>query len=146
VSSGPTAEQPAGRRSPAVVQQRQRLGAAGEAAVARRYEEAGYVVVARNWRDGRRGELDLVVRRGGLVVGVEVKTRSSSVFGDPLEAVTAAKAARLRRLLAAWVAGQVAGQLSGPGREQVTELRIDVAAVRWGGSAGPEIEVIESAC
>ena len=43
------------------------LGAFGEDAAARWYERAGYDVVGRNWRCAF-GELDLVVRRGSLVV------------------------------------------------------------------------------
>jgi putative endonuclease len=45
----------------------------------------------------RRGELDLICRRRGELVVVEVKTRSSDAFGTPLEAV----GARKRRALAA---------------------------------------------
>lgn len=132
MSSGPTAD---GSRP-----RRQALGAAGEDAVARHYEALGFEVVGRNWRDGRRGELDLIVRRGGLVVAVEVKTRTGSAFGDPLEAITRAKALRLRRLIAAWAAGHTA-----PGAP-VTELRVDVAAVRWAAATLPEIEIVEAAC
>jgi putative endonuclease len=45
----------------------------------------------------RRGELDLVCRRGGELVVVEVKTRSGDGFGTPIEAVTARKRQALRR-------------------------------------------------
>jgi len=45
----------------------------------------------------RRGELDLICRRGGELIVVEVKTRSSDAFGTPLEAV----GGRKRRALAA---------------------------------------------
>ncbi len=76
---------------------RQRLGAEGEARAARRYEQAGYEIVARNWRC-RDGELDLVVRRGSELVFAEVKTRSSTRFGHPAEAVTPDKQRRIRRL------------------------------------------------
>jgi putative endonuclease len=119
---------------------RQQLGAAGELAVARRYEADGFTVLDRNWRDGRRGELDLVLGRDGLVVVCEVKTRTGSAFGDGAEAVDRAKQARLRRLAMAWVAAH---------RDDVgwVDLRIDVAVVRWPvRSSQPQIEIIESAC
>ena len=68
---------------------------------ARYLELAGYSIVDRNWRCPQ-GEIDLVARDGGELVFVEVKTRSSVAFGHPLEAITASKLARLRRLAAAW--------------------------------------------
>ena len=51
----------------------------------------------RNYRT-RYGELDLVVRRGTTLVFVEVKLRRTTGFGDPLEAVTPHKQARIRSL------------------------------------------------
>lgn len=106
------------------------LGARGEDQAAGWYEARGYTIVARNWRV-REGELDLIARRGSLVVFCEVKTRTSVAFGAPVEAVTRVKQARLRRLAAAWLreAGARAGQ-----------LRFDVASVM-----GDDVDVIEAA-
>jgi len=113
-----------------MTKQRQELGRAGEARAASWYEERGFVTLAKNWRC-REGELDLVVRRGELVVFCEVKTRSSTRFGTPAEAVTVAKQRRIRRLALRYLAEhpQAAGT-----------LRFDVAAVTPRG-----IEVIEAA-
>ena len=99
---------------------RQRLGAAGEDAVAAWYEAAGYQVLDRNWRC-RTGELDLVVARGHTVVFCEVKTRRSDAFGAPFEAVTFGKQRRLRALAVQWLVQRA------PGR---CDLRFDVASVR----------------
>ena len=77
--------------------ERQRLGTYGEHLAAQHLVRAGMVVLDRNWR-GVGGELDLVLRDGRTLVICEVKTRSSTAFGSPLEGVTATKAARLRRL------------------------------------------------
>lgn len=79
------------------------LGARGESLAAEHLERIGYAILERNWRAGRQGELDIIADDGGVVVAVEVKTRSGLGYGHPLEAITAAKAARLRRLLIAWV-------------------------------------------
>ena len=78
------------------------LGRYGEALAARLLTERGLVVLDRNWRCPA-GEIDLVLRDGPTLVVCEVKTRTSEAFGNPLEAVTEAKVARLRRLADLWV-------------------------------------------
>jgi uncharacterized protein (TIGR00252 family) len=127
------------------------LGVRGERAVAEWYEARGFDVVARNWRS-RTGEIDLVVRLGDLVVMCEVKTRSSDRFGAPEEAVTAAKARRIRRVAAEWLTSARASGALGrtetpsgavPGRSGV-DVRFDVASVTVRG-AELVVEVIEGA-
>lgn len=82
--------------------QRMATGGYGEASAARYLVEHGMVVLDRNWRCAI-GELDLVLRDGSVLVFCEVKTRASAAFGAPLEAVTAEKVARLRRLATRWM-------------------------------------------
>jgi putative endonuclease len=106
------------------------LGRRGEDVAAQWFQQHGYTVVDRNWRC-RAGELDLVVRREETTVFVEVKTRTSVAFGHPFEAITPAKAARLRRLAAEWCAVQNGG---------LAHLRIDAIAVIDAWSATPQIE------
>ena len=78
-------------------------GLAGEQAALAFLTSCGWSVEAHRFRLGRH-DLDLVVRRNGLVAFVEVKTRRSSAFGLPAEAVgwrkqrTLAKVAELWRL------------------------------------------------
>lgn len=83
-------------------EQNKSLGAYGESVAARMLVAGGMVLIDRNWRC-QAGEIDLVLRDGDVLVFCEVKTRSSAAYGHPLEAVTAAKAARLRRLGARWL-------------------------------------------
>jgi putative endonuclease len=90
-------------RTVTTARQRSALGAFGEAYAARHLAEQGMVVLDRNWRCDL-GEIDLVLRDGKVLVVCEVKTRSSTAFGSPLEGVTERKAARLRRLAARWLA------------------------------------------
>ena len=95
------------------------LGRYGEDVAARHLVEQGIVVLERNWRCDA-GEIDIVARDGDCLVVCEVKTRRSLQAGGPLEAVTPAKFARLRRLAAAWLAAH---------DEHFAEVRIDVVAI-----------------
>ncbi|WP_329115403.1 YraN family protein [Streptomyces sp. NBC_01353] len=79
------------------------LGRYGEELAARRLTEAGMSVLARNWRCGRTGEIDIVARDGDTVVICEVKTRREGAFEHPMAAVTPTKADRLKRLAACWL-------------------------------------------
>jgi putative endonuclease len=79
------------------------FGRYGEDLAARHLADAGLAILERNWRC-RSGEIDILAREGDALVVCEVKARSGPGFGTPLEAVTPAKAARLRRLAAVWLA------------------------------------------
>ncbi|GAA5038703.1 YraN family protein [Streptomyces siamensis] len=84
-------------------QARSALGRYGEDLAARRLTEAGMKVLARNWRCGRTGEIDIVARDGDALVICEVKTRKAGSFEHPMAAVTPVKAERLRGLAERWV-------------------------------------------
>jgi len=80
----------------------QALGDHGEQVAVDHLVASGLTILERNWRC-ELGEIDIVARDGDTLVVCEVKTRAGVGFGSPLEAVTAAKAARLRRLAARWI-------------------------------------------
>ncbi|MBC9955193.1 YraN family protein [Leucobacter sp. cx-42] len=108
----------------------QALGARGEALAARFLVAKGYTVLARNWRT-QHGELDLIVSKAGTVVAVEVKTRRGHNHGHPLEAITARKCARLKRLLLEWVQKQ---------RMPYPHLRIDAIGITLRDEETPRID------
>lgn len=70
-------------------------GRRGEAIAERHYISKGYKILARNY-DVRGGEIDIVAFRRGVLVFVEVKSRSSDAFGRPCEAVDDRKIYHLR--------------------------------------------------
>lgn len=108
-----------------------RLGKEGERRVALHYEAMGFRVLERNWRCPS-GELDLVLSKGRLVVFCEVKARSSTRWGSPLEAVDRRRVARLRSAAAHY--------LSLNRRVGDREVRFDVAGV-----VGARVELVEGA-
>jgi len=61
----------------------------------------------------------------------EVKTRSSTAYGSPLEGVTERKAARLRRLAARWLQEHAV---------RPDEVRIDLVGVLVPRNGPPEVE------
>ena len=85
-----------------LAERRRLLGRRGESLAAVHLTGRGLVVLDRNWRCDA-GEIDLVLRDGAVLVICEVKTRTSTDYGDPLEAVDQRKVDRLRRLAARWL-------------------------------------------
>ena len=75
----------------------------GERVALRHYRLRGYRLLASNVRVGRY-ELDLVLRRGGRVLVVEVKEKSGTGFGHPFEMIDEEKARRVRTAAAGWLA------------------------------------------
>ena len=101
------------------------LGSYGERMAARYLTDRGLDVLEQNWRCDL-GEIDIVARDGGCLVVCEVKTRRSTTFGQPIEAVDHRKLARLRRLAAAWLAERRA---AGSPVQGVAGIRVDVVGV-----------------
>lgn len=113
-----------------------KLGQLGEDAALEHYIELGYSLLARNWRSGRGGELDLILQRSGLLVICEVKCRSTLSLGTPAEAVTVKKQDRIRRLATRWLQAH-------PG--QWREIRFDVAEVLVVPGGPLKVDLVEAA-
>jgi putative endonuclease len=106
------------------------VGAYGERVAVRHLEDAGMVVLDRNWRC-RDGEIDVVARDGQTLVFCEVKTRRGTGYGTPAEAVVPSKVRRLRRLGLRWL---TESGLRPP------ELRFDVVAVLTSRRGAAQVE------
>jgi putative endonuclease len=117
------------------------LGAYGERMAARYLTDRGLDVLDRNWRCDL-GEVDIVARDGGCLVVCEVKTRRSTTFGQPIEAVNFRKLARLRRLAAAWLAER---RGSGEPVHGIAGVRVDVVGVLRPRRGPCRIEHVEGA-
>ena len=106
------------------------VGVDGETLVASYLQDQGAEIIARNWRI-KEGEIDIVARLQRTLLFVEVKSRSSSAFGHPLEAIDKAKAHRLQRLALAWIALH---------DQWGADYRIDAAAVNFQNGLKPTID------
>lgn len=118
---------------------RQTLGKRGEDLACRELRRRGYAILARRFRV-RGGEIDIIARADGVLVFIEVKTRSSERFGAPAEAVTACKRERLRRLATVYLSQR----LSRRSFDSVI-CRFDIVEVVMGAAGRPSVRVIEGA-
>ncbi|HXA19655.1 MAG TPA: YraN family protein [Thermoanaerobaculia bacterium] len=98
------------------------LGKRGERRAAWFYRLRGYRIVERNLRM-RGGEIDLVVRRGGMLVFVEVKTRQSIAAGYGVDAVDRRKKLQIISLTSAYLARH----------PHDGEVRHDILSLFWTG-------------
>ncbi|HTA20582.1 MAG TPA: YraN family protein [Polyangia bacterium] len=100
-------------------------------------EEAGLSIVARNWRRPE-GELDIVADDAGTCVFVEVRSRTGTALGHPLESITPEKRRRVIRSARLYLA-----ETSAP----AAGYRFDVVAVTFDpdGRAAPELVHIPGA-
>lgn len=79
----------------------------------------GFEIVARNARVGRL-ELDVVARRGQLLVFCEVRSRSHDRVMTPAQSINPRKVARVRQAAAKWLRDAQSGPM---------QVRFDVASV-----------------
>ncbi|MEJ9079269.1 YraN family protein [Gordonia malaquae] len=105
----------AGRRD-----RRGQIGRLGEDVAAEYISGLGWQVLARNWRT-RYGELDLIAADGRTLIIVEVKTRASRTFVDPVAAVTPQKLRTMRLVTRQWLAEQ---------SEFWPVIRFDIVSIR----------------
>ena len=89
-------------------------------------EGSGMTIMDRNFRT-RSGEIDIVARKGDVLVFVEVRSREAPDFGTPEESVTPAKRRR--------IVGAARQYLSKVPPSTWREARFDVIAIEGSGEA-----------
>ena len=109
------------------------LGKLGEDLAVDFLREKGYYIIARNWKY-RKAEVDIIAEIDSLLVFIEVKTRSSTDFGQPQEFL---KPPQITRLIT--VANAFITQFN-----RKEEVRFDIVAIGIKKSI-PKIEHIERA-
>ncbi|MBE9531677.1 MAG: YraN family protein [Proteobacteria bacterium] len=78
------------------------LGKMGEKEAEKLLKRAGYKVVERNFRC-KYGEIDIIALDGGVLVFIEVKTRTTSDFGSGKEAVNRRKQTKIVKSSLAYI-------------------------------------------
>ncbi len=105
---------------------RRAQGDAAEERACRHLDRSGFTIVERNYRT-KGGEIDIVARKGDVLVFVEVRSREIPDFGTPEDSITPAKR---RRIVAA--ARQYLSKVS---PSSWREARFDVIAIEGSGEA-----------
>lgn len=112
------------------------LGRFGEDLAADYLARQGMSVLDRNWRCAT-GELDIVARDGATLVICEVKTRRTTHYGSPVEAVGPRKVRRLRELAMRWLDAQGL---------HVPHVRIDVIGIVQPPSGAAQVRHLRGVC
>jgi putative endonuclease len=66
------------------------LGNKGEKIAADYLIKNGYAILEQNYRF-LKAEIDIIVKNGDVIIGVEVKTRTSKYFGNPQDFINSKK-------------------------------------------------------
>jgi putative endonuclease len=112
-----------------MIDHRKLVGQQGESLVAHSLEQQGFHIEERNYRK-QYGEIDIIARKGTLVVFVEVKSRAHAYF--PLEElVTPSKQRKIILVAKAYIASQQLIDL---------DFRFDIAVIE-----GNKVTYIENA-
>ena len=119
---------------------KQLLGATGEEIAVDYLVSQGYVVFDRNWRS-KSGEIDIIASEKfnsqDELIFIEVKTRSSRDYGDPIQAITATKYLRMYRLALEWLSENSASREA---------WRLDVISIVISRTQEIEIDHVKRVC
>lgn len=99
------------------------MGDFGERAACHWLRARGEKVLYRNYRAPQGGEVDIVARRGKLLLFIEVKTRRAGGVGRPLEAVDRHKQQLIQRGADSWL--KLLGTRRIPWRFDVIEVILE---------------------
>lgn len=114
---------------------RQKLGKEGENLAVDFLLKKGFKVITRNYRN-TFGEIDIIALEGKSLVFVEVKTRRSLEFGNPLESVNKKKQMKLKKTAYFFLNNY---------KEHFNEMRFDVISIILQNNDNPNIEHIRHA-
>jgi putative endonuclease len=103
------------------------LGKLGEELAVDFLEKAGYEILETNWTF-QKAEIDIIAKKDTVLAVVEVKTRSSLLFGLPQDFVNSKKIQLLIKAIDAYVNS----------KELDLEVRFDIIAINTDGKKSSE--------
>src|SRR4030042_5472976 len=114
--------------------EKKELGKKGEELALRFLKKKGFRIIEKNYVC-KMGEMDIIAREKDTLAFIEVKTRTSTLFGPPQLAVNASKQRQLSKVALNYLKEKHLGDV---------KARFDVVAILLG-HKGEEIELIKDA-
>ena len=112
-----------------------KLGKEGEETAIKFLQRRGYRILTRNFKN-KLGEIDIVAKEAETICFIEVKTRTSDVFGTPLDAISKLKQHKL---------SQVAISYLKANNLMNEEARFDIVSITKDSRGNDNIEVLKNA-
>lgn len=109
-----------------------RTGNRGEDMASLWLQDKGFAIIARNWRH-KHLEIDIIASKGNKIHFVEIKTRTSNMYGNPEESISKKKMQYLRRAAEEYMYLHPEWKF----------LQIDVLAIKMYTGVEPEYFLIE---
>ena len=110
------------------------FGHEGEEVAVEYLRSKGYEICHRNWMSGQK-ELDIVAKKDGMLVIIEVKTRANSYFNAPEDSVNEKKIRNIVHAAEDYIFTH----------DLMMETRFDIVSVIPNGHGGFSVEHIEDA-
>jgi putative endonuclease len=79
------------------------FGSEGEDCAAAFLENNRFIIIARNYRFGKYGEIDIIARRENLVIFAEVKHRGTERYGGALYSISSKKKKSIKTAARAFI-------------------------------------------
>ena len=112
-----------------------KIGAEAEELAAAYLESKDFFIVDRNY-SFERAEVDIVAYDGSVIVFIEVKMRTNTKFGNPVEAIDEKKIASIQKAAEAWIYER---------RMDGYPVRFDVVAIMEEMGSAPDITHLQDA-
>ncbi len=109
------------------------IGTKGEEIACSYLKKLGWKILEKNFRYSKYAEIDIIAKETNTIVFVEVKTRTTSNFGHPFEAINTKKINNIYKATLSYLQST---------QERYEDYRIDIISIL--GNPNPKIEHIKN--
>lgn len=109
------------------------IGLKGEEIACNYLKKLGWKILEKNFRYSKYAEIDIIAKETNTIVFVEVKTRTTSNFGHPFEAINTKKINNIYKAALSYLKST---------QERYEDYRIDIISIL--GNPNPKIEHIKN--